>query len=339
MNKRHVSAFITAIIIGLIGASVVAASSGGHRGLSHRDQVVDYWSPAKIAGAQHRNIVLDAPINTHPRNDNPGKGNKPPKDDEPGDSGGTVTGSSWEEISGSSIAESTGRVLFTLAGIDYVCSAGVVDDGNSTTIDNLGTSVVTAGHCVWDDSVGYASNFMYIPDYESGGSFSNETGPFGLWVASETDLRASDQWVANGDDYNHDYAFVTFLPQDAIGDSDLDVLDVVVPPLEISFSESVPREIHAFGYPAEKKFKGNDLIYCAGPDLADPTGLDTRGIQCNMNGGSSGGVWLKDFDPANGNAGTVNSVTSYSYLTLKGYLFGPILGQDAEDLFNQIIDY
>ena len=41
----------------------------------------------------------------------------------------------------------------------------------------------------------------------------------------------------------------------------------------------------AFGYPAEGKYKGKDLIYCKGSTVDDPYDVGTWGMACNMNGG------------------------------------------------------
>ena len=56
-------------------------------------------------------------------------------------------------------------------------------------------------------------------------------------------------------------------------------------------------KLYAFGYPAAGKYRGNDLVYCAGNIFADPYASNqTWGMTCNMTGGSSGGPWLSGFE-------------------------------------------
>ncbi len=93
--------------------------------------------------------------------------------------------------------------------------------------------------------------------------------------------------------------------------------------------------MHAFGYPAEGKYSGSDLVYCAGTDAADrySSGSTTYGVSCSLNGGSSGGPWFRDF-VTNTGVGTVTSVNSYTYRGVKNRMFGPYLGSLAQNTFN-----
>ncbi|MEK9659585.1 MAG: hypothetical protein VW450_06560, partial [Chloroflexota bacterium] len=64
--------------------------------------------------------------------------------------------------------------------------------------------IVTAGHCVFDEGgTGFVTNWVYIPDYDNGGSCSKGTGPYGMWAASA--LLTTTAWT--GRDFDHDYAF------------------------------------------------------------------------------------------------------------------------------------
>ena len=50
-------------------------------------------------------------------------------------------------VDGNGIVEKqSGRILFTMGGIDYICSGSVVDSGNDATY----STVLSAGHCVYD---------------------------------------------------------------------------------------------------------------------------------------------------------------------------------------------
>ena len=64
-------------------------------------------------------------------------------------SGQGGTGSSWPD--GGPVARATGKVFFTLAGADYVCSAAAVTSPRADV-------VVTAGHCVSDGAGHWATN-------------------------------------------------------------------------------------------------------------------------------------------------------------------------------------
>lgn len=346
LRKKPV-ALVLALIAGLLLVSVASAASNGQgkgNGNSNHDDVLAYWTADRVAGAKARDIILEiGPNGLQPQDkpDNPGGGNgngggggggngKPDNGD------GSVSGSEWND--GGSVVATTGRVLFTMGGSDWVCSASVVDDGNNANK----SVVVTAGHCVWDDTDLYATNWAFVSDYDSVGTFSgciSETS--NCWVADE--LIAPAEWRAAGNDYNNDFAFAVFTTGNQAGV----MLDTFVGGgQEIVFPSvpALPREIYAFGYPAEAKYKGDELIYCAGTDFADPLDGnvgDPRGIECKMNGGSSGGPWMIDFDndPDSDDFGTgkINGVTSYSYPTLKNALFGPIFGSIAEVNYNLAI--
>ena len=100
-------------------------------------------------------------------------------------------------------------------------------------------------------------------------------------------------------------------------------LDSTVGSLPIAFSgHANGTRAHAFGYPAAQKYKGADLVYCAGPVFSDPynDGL-TYGLPCDMTGGSSGGPWLTGFDAGTG-SGILSSVNSYGYAGVKA-MHGP----------------
>jgi hypothetical protein len=55
---------------------------------------------------------------------------------------------------------------------------------------------------------------------------------------------------------------------------------------------------------------------------------DTMGIQCNMTGGSSGGGWVAP------TTGSVYSVNSYTYGSLRNVMFGPYQETQAAGLLS-----
>jgi hypothetical protein len=213
-----------------------------------------------------------------------------------------------------------------MGGGDWTCSGAVVADNGAP-----GRSLVlTAGHCAYDEvAKQFATYWMFIPDYDSLGSTNwyfdqGASCPVGkCWVASA--LVSTEKWASNAaNKWEEDYAFAVIPDSDNLGSLE----SVVGGSLALDFSGlySTQTRIDAFGYPAAKKYNGADLVYCEGNDHVLSDGLQqTTAIRCAMTGGASGGPWLKGFDATDQvPVGAVRSVTSYSYSSANGYLFGPI---------------
>lgn len=295
---KLVSLLIGLIILGLISSSVVLA-----KGSVHQD-TLNYWTKERVDNAQPRDIILKGGPSANAR---PGK-----------DTSSSGTTASWETPG--LFKSATGKVIFHMSGGDWVCSGGVVED---TVVGR--SLVVTAGHCVYDEVAGeFATYWMFIPDYDDGGSSSWYTGtcPEGrCWVADS--LVTTAVWASNGSDkWDEDYAFAVI--QDAThGGSSLEAATGSLP---IAFPGNYSNVVHigAFGYPAAKKYNGSDLVYCESDNNAVDDGREqTSGIECKMTGGSSGGPWIGGFDSTDQSVGAVQGVTSYSYSLTNGYLFGP----------------
>ena len=314
-RTRFTIALATAVMLPiLLVSAVTAAPPSTPPGLSEHQRIIDYWTPARVARAVPRQIVIDAPLGPDPRAGNSKGGGKP------GGGGSTaLTGSPW--TGAGLVKATTGKVLFTLAGTDYVCSGSVVADSRLTE-----SMVLTAGHCVYDDvSDSFATNWLFVPDYEDGATFNCALTRYGCWTAQS--LVTTAAWA--GSDFNHDYAFAV------MGAGGLDgatLLEDAVGTMGIAFNLVHPRSVYAFGYPHAAPYGGSQLIYCAGTGVADGWGGSTDfGLDCDMTGGSSGGPWFADFDPASG-AGQLNSVNSFKYRAgpYKKYMFGPYFGSYAQ---------
>ena len=90
----------------------------------------------------------------------------------------------------------------------------------------------------------------------------------------------------------HDFAFAV-VGAGAVPNGAEQELDVAVGSYPLATNVSSGNKLYAFGYPAAGKYRGKDLVYCAGNIFADPyAGNQTWGMTCNMTGGSSGGPWL-----------------------------------------------
>ena len=298
------AAVVAASVVFFATSPVDAAPPDGV-GKAEHERVVRYWTPARVARAVPREFVVDVPI---PQKGKPGGG---------GSGGGsalTVTGASW--IGGGLVKATTGKVLLTLGTTDYVCSGSVVADSRADA-----SMVLTAGHCVFDASISpsWASNWMFVPDYEDQKTFNCDVARYGCWTAAA--LVTTSVWASG--DFNDDYAFAVMRPGGKTGESLL--LESTVGTQGIAFNLAHPRNVYAFGYPHASPYNGQSLTYCAGEDVPDTWGGSSDfGLKCNMTGGSSGGPWFADFDPATG-VGVLNSINSFKYRAgpLSKHMFGP----------------
>ncbi|MBI5156965.1 MAG: hypothetical protein HZA58_02995 [Acidimicrobiia bacterium] len=309
----------------------LATAAGGGQGnsaQSEHQRIVDFWTPERVAQAQPRDFILDPATRQYRPTARPGGG---------GGGGTVVSGSSWN--GGGAVTGTTGKVLFAMAGSYYVCSASTVFD---TASDR--SIVLTAGHCVYDETNGgFATNWMFVPDYDSApatlttsGSFCSQTR-YGCWTAASL---AVDSEFATAGGFNdqavqHDWGFAVL---GLGGKSTPALVENVVGTQNIQFTTvSFGTEGYAFGYPAEGKWKGNDLIYCRGPVDGDPYTTNDAGQPltyrmngCKLNGGSSGGPWLRGF---NGSTGTLFSVNSYGYLGIAA-MHGPFFNAETAASYN-----
>ena len=335
-------AFVAAITLAFAVASGAgAAPRGGQTPANDHARIVQYWSPDRVAKAIPREVSPEKNPGFAPQAKGGGGGGGKPGGGGSGGSGTSTTGSHWTNQN-AAVFNTTGKVLFTMAGIDYVCSGAVVQDTSSTT-----SLILTAGHCVYDETNhAFATNWMFVPAYEDGGSivtngdgthsFSCGSTKFGCWAA--TALTTTSAW-ANGNGslsaFNNDYAFATVGPGGKTATSNTQ-LDATVGANAIGFNVSHPAQVYAFGYPAGTPYDGQKLIYCAGTDVADTWGgTSDFGLNCGMTGGSSGGPWFVNFDPTSG-MGTLTSVNSFKYTAgpYSKYMWGPYFGDYAKKTYD-----
>ncbi|QVQ53707.1 trypsin-like peptidase domain-containing protein [Spiractinospora alimapuensis] len=276
---------------------------------NERNSVLSYWTDARMSAAEPLARLLEQtggltitgdPTQSAGSDAQAAQGVNPNSTGEPWPGGGTVV-------------EATGRVFLTMGGNDYTCSAALVNAENRST-------VVTAGHCVADGEGGWADNWVFVPGYDNGDE------PYGRFAAR--DMLATDAWAENGDD-EYDYAMVALHDNDA-GTAPQDAAAA----LGIEFNAPVGEQVYTFGYPAAGRFDGNELHYCSGTTVEDPWGTDAYGVPCEMTQGSSGGPFLSDFDTSTGE-GTVTSVISFKYSDDDSTQYGPRLGDEARNLYEQ----
>lgn len=200
-----------------------------------------------------------------------------------------------------------GKVFFSTAEGDFVCSGNLVESANQSTVS-------TAGHCVVDGGE-FVDNFVFAPAYDHGVS------EHGLWAAEE--LATTSAWAESGD-FEQDAGFAVLETRE--GRTAADVVGEASP---IVFDQ--PRDLFftAYGYPAASPYDGESLHRCQGQAQDDPYGSSTRGIPCDMTGGSSGGPWFI----GDGSDGAQNSVNSYSYRDDPDTMYGPYFGPAIEEVY------
>ena len=203
-----------------------------------------------------------------------------------------------------------GKVFFTLGGANYVCSANAVKSKNRST-------VATAGHCLNEGPGAFATNFVFVPQYQDG------VAPYGAWTAEE--YFTPTEWSVEGN-IGYDTGFAVMAPRE-----DKQLLEDVVGGSRVKFNQAYGLPYTSYGYPASKPFNGERLWSCSGTTTTtDTTNPDfgTQGIPCDMTGGSSGGPWLT----GTGTDVFQNSVNSYGY-SKSSVMYGPYWGEEIEEAY------
>ena len=263
-------------------------------------EVSAYWTKERMRNAIPRDVV---------------RGNGPRSTAKPGSGGGT----SWTRLavptpySGTDL--DSGKVFFTMAGVNYVCS------GTSVAASSGLSLVWTAGHCVNEGPGPYATNFIFVPAYLDG------TAPYGKWAGST--LQTTSQWAANGD-FTYDVGAVRVVP--GAGAPPNSTLAEIQGPRSMAFNYGVTvnsTRFKSYGYPAAGKFNGQRMYMCDSAVVRRDGSTSTApmGIGCDMTGGSSGGGWINS-------TGALGSVNSYGYSSLKNVMHGPYQGTVTQSLYN-----
>ncbi len=315
MSRRLVPS--VALLSALLVVVVAAPSAAVDRGWAAHLRTIAHWTPERLRTAVPRDVVVA-----------PGRAFVPARKPGGQGGGGTVTGASWTKTD-TTVYHATGRVYFELGSSAYVCSGAVVRDSRSGE-----SLVLTAAHCAYDETNRtFATNWLFIPEFDSSPTYTCSATTYGCWTAMA--LVVHDGFGSAGS-FNtqatlHDYAIAVVGPGGKNGGQ----LDATVGDFPIRFSAVADgTQTYAFGYPAAGKYNGRDLVYCAGPVGSDPyNGNLTYALACNMTGGSSGGPWFTDFDPTTG-TGTLTSVNSYTYRSVKNVMHGPKFDADTQAVYD-----
>lgn len=318
MRRRLPALLVSAIMLVLVVAPVQARGPQ-----SRHEQTIAFWTSARMAAAVPRDFTYYPNLGFLPAAKPPGT----PGGGGGGGGGESTTGASW--TAEGAIQSRTGKVYFNMGGSYYICS------GTATSDSRSGYSLVlTAAHCALDESTGeFATEWMFIPDFDAQPDYDCPDTLHGCWTA---DALVVHQGYATAGGFNtqatlHDFAFAVVGP----GGHDGTQLDEAVG----TFALAVPgftqpgQTSYAFGYPAAQKYKGSDLVYCAGSIFEDPyNDGKTWGLPCDMTGGSSGGPWLSNFDASN-QTGGLSSLNSYGYSGVKA-MHGPKFNSDTQDVYD-----
>ncbi|HET7181064.1 MAG TPA: hypothetical protein VFI15_02420 [Candidatus Limnocylindrales bacterium] len=306
---------LSLLLPGTVGARSASADSAAR---AEHDRILAYWTPARIAAARWRDYSVD-----------PKTGKVTPEKGKPGSGGGT--GASW--TGGGKVAGSVGRILFSSGGSQWICSGTVVSDGSTS---NGYSVVLSAGHCAYDGADGWSSNFVFYPDFDKDPTYTCAGRVEGCWTASRLAINSGFYPSGFGPDAALlvDYSFAYF--DTAANSGELDAAYAGYG-LKVS-GNNIGDTTWAFGYPAEGRYKGKDLIYCTGTTIADLNDIGTWGLPCNMNGGSSGGGWLWGAsNPATDSGKLLASVNSYSYSGVSD-MFGPRFNSQTTSVYNAVVN-
>lgn len=208
---------------------------------------------------------------------------------------------------------SVGRLFFVNAdGADTWCTATAVRGGNRSI-------VLTAGHCVRRGSspANTHLDLVFAPGYANG---HTRYGTYPVRAAL-----SPRGWAERSVD---DMAALT-LAAGADGRRLTDVVDGQA----VAFDRPVTGRVTAFGYPATRPQRGEEVLGCTGPRTAAPDG--EQRMPCDLGGGASGGPWFASFDPATAR-GVVVSVNSHGN-ALEGstLLYGPFFGAEARQVYER----
>lgn len=210
------------------------------------------------------------------------------------------------------VPSTAGKVFFTYNGLNYVCSA-------STINNNYKNLIITAGHCVHSGAgQGWHANIVFAPSYYNGQSGA------GLW--NWTGARTFNSWI-NSSDFSHDQAFVTMAQQNG-----QNLIDRVGGNGLVWGNGRDQANTRIWGWPAEPPYNGEVPYYCDGNTYA--WGSTDAALGCTMNGGASGGPWMKD--RINADLGYVFAVTSRRTTSGPAILLATPNSADVKTMFDQM---
>ncbi|MGK5630254.1 trypsin-like serine peptidase [Streptomyces sp. URMC 123] len=226
------------------------------------------------------------------------------------------TGPLSKPWTGPAAMSTVGRLFFVNAdGADTWCTATAVKSANRSV-------VMAAGHCVRRGAspVNTYTDLVFVPGYARGAR------PHGVFAVKATHTPRG--WAEESTDD------VAALVVDTAGGRSL---TDAVGGQAIAFGRRPAGEVTAFGYPATRPQRGEELLHCTGTarPAPEPALAGEQRVPCDLSGGASGGPWLADFDTRTG-AGTLVSVNSHGdALENSRHMYGPVLGAAARQVYDR----
>jgi V8-like Glu-specific endopeptidase len=195
------------------------------------------------------------------------------------------------------------------------------------TASSIGNHAVwTAGHCVSDGRGRWHSNWVFIPAFRQTGS--TVSMPYGQWTGSYA--IAFNEWHTARNNAR-DSAGVILRPLNG------QTINQAVGALGFAWNQDPAlTHWHAFGYPGNIGNGQRQIICAAGLTEIDTSKPAPRpvGMGCDMQGGASGGPWIKSF----GSGNFLNGNVSYGYPTLKPLeFFSPYFDTASKQLRDQLV--
>jgi hypothetical protein len=240
----------------LILSAVVAAAAQArpvvHDNQETRDEVVRYWTAARMQNAKPVERVAG-----------------PSPKAKPGSGAGSATS---VEVP-LPYPSAHGKVFFTDSGINYVCSGSAVLSTNESV-------VWTAGHCVNEGPGSFYTNFLFVPAYRDGAA------PYGKFAGST--LLTSSGWQQGGEFGVDVGAAVVGTNQSGQSLSDA----VAERPLVFNSVRNQSYQLYGYPAARKFNGQRMRVCNTAWSMNDTSTTPDTMGVPCDMTGGSSGGGWV-----------------------------------------------
>ncbi|WP_157538605.1 MULTISPECIES: trypsin-like serine peptidase [unclassified Nocardioides] len=274
-----------------------AATASAASALLSTDGVADYWTPARMRSAVPMDLDAD------------------------GDAiagSGPATGTTRARAATLTAPRSVGKLFFTTAQGNAVCSAAALNTAQKNV-------VITAGHCANSGGVPnllgcskgrYYTNFLFVPRYANG------SAPDGQWVG--TRAVTHQQWISECDAFEFDQALIEVAPRNG-----RNLVDVVGGNGVAWNFPAEQADINVWGWPAETPYDGMTVKRCHGTT----TELDANGdafLSCPMTGGASGGPWFVGM--VGSNVGYIWAVTSRRTTTGPAYVLAYPIGDSIRTL-------
>jgi V8-like Glu-specific endopeptidase len=263
--------------------------------------VVKYWTVTRMRDATDADLLIGNTPNLTRGNSNASQGKAVQEQGQPPRNGDA-----------SYPLSTIGKVFFSNAGRDMVCSGTAVRSLNHSVVD-------TAGHCLyWGGQ--WVKNLIFCPLYDNGNT------PYGCWAAR--DLEVPSQWIdSEPHDFHYDLgsAIVSSNSQGALTD--------IVGGAGWAYNQLANQSFYAYGYPAAHPFDGQTRQSCEGAlgKIWRSQGGTVISIPCNMTGGSSGGPW---FIKVNGNW-YLNGHNDFISSMQPGHMFSPYYDDTWYALYNK----